>query len=507
MKAKRFPLQNLIKIFISALFFLLASAMGYILHSAGFPDTNVVVIYLLSVLIIVWLTNSFTIGIFVSVAETFTFNYFFTEPRYTFEVNDPNYYVTFITMTFTALVASSLTTRARQEAYTARQREAETKAIYMLTNKLSDAQTLDDIINISLNAICEGLRCNAGCLCFNEKGEPERTFIYHCYGDNNRQVRRETEHPDKLKYRISHLREDHDEGTDFFDWPLYGSRNILGIIRLDSDYAATLSKSQMRVLHSMTESIALAMDRFLTSQQRMKSIEEAAHERYRATLLRSISHDIRTPLTGIIGTSEMLEDALKGDEYNRGLAESIRKDAQWLHSMVENILSMTRLQDGAVKLKKEFLPVEEVIGGAISKIEHQYPGYDIEVDIPDELIMLPMDPKLIQQAIINLIGNAVKHSKPTEPISIHVEKDEKDAIFTITDSGEGIATKDLPYIFQSFYSVENHNVTKNRGFGLGLAICEAIINAHDGTISAANRTDGHGAVFTFTLPLEEKDEQ
>ena len=506
MKRHRLPLQVSQNILIAVLFFMLASAIGYILHSVGFPDTNIVVIYLLSVLMIVWLTSSFTIGMVVSVLETFTFNYFFTDPLYTFEVNDPNYYVTFITMTFTALVTSSLTTRARHETYVARQKEAETKTIYLLTNKLSDAQTLEDIISISLDTICGGLQCNAGCLCFGENGEPERTFIYHCYDDSQRQIRRETEQPDKLKYRISHLRTDHDEGEDFFDWPLYGSSGILGIIRLETDFAATLDQSQKRLLHSMTESIALAMDRFLTSQQKLKSIEEAAHERYRATLLRSISHDIRTPLTGIIGTSEMLEDALKGDDYNRSLAESIRLDAEWLHSMVENILSMTRLQDGAIKLKKESLPVEEVIGGAISHIEHQYPGYDIEVVIPDEIIMVPMDPKLIEQALINLIGNSIKHSRPTDPICINVERSGKDAIFRVTDSGDGIAARDLPFIFQSFYSVENHNVTKNRGFGLGLAICEAIINAHGGTITACNRTDGHGAVFTFNIPLEENNE-
>lgn len=493
-------------ILVAALFFVLASAIGYIFKNVDFPDTSIVVVYLLAVLITVWLTDSLVLGLVVSIAETFAFNYFFTAPRYTFEVNDPNYYVTFISMTITALVASTLTTRARREAHIAQEKEAETKTIYMLTNRLSDAQTLQDIISISLTAVCDGLQCNAGCLCFDEAGNPERTFIYQCYDDDNRTVRRETEDPDVLKYRINHLRDDYDDAGDFCDWPLYGRENVLGIIRLEKESAAMLDNSQKSLLHSIIESMALAMDRFLASQLRIKSIEEATRERYRANLLRSISHDIRTPLTGIIGTSEMLEDALSKDEYSCALAKSIRSDAEWLHSMVENILSMTRLQDGSITLKKESMPVEEVIGGAVSHVTEQNPSYEIEVDLPDELIMVPMDPKLIEQALVNLLGNSIKHSDPGSPITIQVEKQATDVIFRVIDSGDGIATKDLPYIFQSFYSVERPNITKNRGFGLGLAICEAIINAHNGTISAANRTDGHGAVFTFTLPLEEKDE-
>ena len=312
-----------------------------------------------------------------------------------------------------------------------------------------------------------------------------------------------------IKHRIEGLRTGFDRGDEFTDWPVYGRENILGIVRIPNAESENLNETQMKLLRSMIESIAIAMDRFRSTEQRLRSQEEIVKERYRANLLRAISHDIRTPLSGMMGTAEMLMDMTDPEDPRHEFARGIQKDADWLHSMVENILSLTRLQDGKLSINKQPEAVEEVVGEAVSHIEARVPGYSISVNAPSELFLVPMDAKLIGQVIINLLDNAVKHTKPGQEIGITVSLRENTdmAEFTVRDRGVGIKKKDLPNIFQAFYTSHTKHLDAKRGMGLGLAICETIVKAHGGSIEAQNRDDGPGAVFVFTLPLEdERDE-
>jgi len=348
--------KNLQNILLTATIFLAASGIGYLFQYIGFPDTNIVVIYLLAVLITSWLTQSFVFGFIASILATFLFNYFFAEPIFTFSVNDPNYIITFITMTITALITSILTSHVQRSA-----------------------------------------------------------------------------------------------------------------------------------------------------QQRIKSREEVDKERYRANLLRAISHDIRTPLSGMMGTTEMLIDMTGKGDTRYELIRGLQKDIDWLHSLVENILNLTRLQDGKLTVIKQREAVEEVISGAVSHIEAHALGHEITVNMPDELILVPMDAKLIEQAIINLLDNAIKHTEPEQEIQIVIEpcKNTNTVKFIIKDRGAGIQKTDLPNIFQEFYTSNTGNTDVKQGMGLGLAICETIVKAHGGSIEANNRTDGQGAEFSFTLPMED----
>ena len=264
-----------------------------------------------------------------------------------------------------------------------------------------------------------------------------------------------------------------------------------------------MTEQQKKLLHSMMESTALAMDRLRVMKERIRTREEANQERYRGNLLRAISHDLRTPLAGIMGTSEMIMDMTGKDDPRFSLAKGIYKDADWLHSLVENILSLTRLQDGRLTLNKQPEAVEEVIGAAVLTIGKRAPEREIAVQIPDDLLMVPMDARLIGQVLVNLLDNAIKHTQPGEEISVAVSKDNDFAVFTVADRGTGIPEQDLPHVFQMFYTTEGKGPDAKRGIGLGLAICESIVTAHGGSIHAQNRTDGKGAEFTFTLPLKE----
>jgi len=344
------------------------------------------------------------------------------------------------------------------------------------------------------------MNCRAACLCFDESGLPEQSFIQQKSEGN--QVRRKIDDPSEIRHRIEGLRTSYDVGEQFYDWPIYGRESILGVLRIPRENAVSMSEAQKRLLRSMIESTALAMDRFRSAQEQQKSREETVQERYRSNLLRAISHDLRTPLSGIMGTSEMLMDMTDHADPRYSLAQGIHKDADWLHSLVENILSLTRLQDGRLMLTKQPEAAEEVIGGAVGHIMKRYPEYEIMGSVPEEVLIVPMDAKLIEQVLINLLDNAVKHTPPDREISVTASEGKDIAAFSVADRGCGIAVSDLPNIFQMFYRTRSGEADAQRGVGLGLTICEAIIKAHGGTIEGHNRSDGQGTEFVFTLPME-----
>jgi two-component system sensor histidine kinase KdpD len=477
-----------------------ATGIGWIFRMIGFPETNIVIVYLLSVLMTARLTRGYVYGIIASMIATCAFNYFFTRPYYTLSVNDPSYLITFSIMTITAFITSALTSKVKQNALEAQGKEEETSALFQLTNRLTDAADIPDIAGITTETISGIINCRAACLCFDEKGQPERNFIQQ--QSIGKQVRRKVDNASEIKHRIEGLRIAYDAGEEFYDWPIYGREAILGVMRIPKETAVSMSEPQKRLLRSMIESAALAMDRFRSAQDQQKSREETEQERYRGNLLRAISHDLRTPLTGIMGTAEILMGMTGRTDPRYALAQGINKDADWLHSLVENILSLTRLQDGKLTITKQPEAVEEVIGGAVSHMMKRYPEYEIMVSIPEDVLIVPMDAKLIEQVLINLFDNAVKHSTLDCEIGISVREERNMAVFSITDHGNGIALSDLPNIFQMFYTTASGEADARRGVGLGLTICEAIIKAHGGVIEGHNRIDGQGAEFTFTLPME-----
>ena len=491
----------------AAILVCLATGIGWVFRLLQFPETNIVVVYILSVILTARFTDGYIWGILATVLSTCAFNIFFTQPYYTMSVDDPTYLITFAIMAITSIITSALTSKAKEMTAEAIRNGQESGALYYLTSHLADAESADQIAGITVETVSHIMDCKAACLCFDEQGKPERTFIQQ--KTQAEQVRRSVSNPDELQHRMENLRTDYDAGEEFYDWPIYGSESALGVLRIPKERAEVLTDQQKKLLHSMIESTAMAMDRLRVMKERIRSREEANQERYRGNLLRAISHDLRTPLAGIMGTSEMIMDMTDKSDARYTLADGIYKDADWLHALVENILSLTRLQDGHLTLHKEQEPVEEVIGAAVAAMEKRAPEREIAVHIPDEILMVPMDARLIGQVLTNLLDNAVKHTQPGEEISVTVSKDseQKTAVFTVADRGTGISAQDLPNIFQMFYTTKGKGPDAKRGIGLGLAICESIVTAHGGTINARNQGSGKGAVFTFTLPLEENTDE
>ena len=239
--------------------------------------------------------------------------------------------------------------------------------------------------------------------------------------------------------------------------------------------------------------------------EREKELVEADKEKLRANLLRAVSHDLRTPLTSIIGSSSSyLENCheLTEDEQ-RELVANIREDSQWLLNMVENLLTVTRIKENSAdKVKKSPEVVEEVVSEAILRLRSRLPDIRIRVSMPNNFLMLSMDATLIEQVLINLLENAYVHSGSSEAIDLIIEEHISDISFTVRDYGKGISDKQLPYIFEGQQTVSG-STDGHKGIGIGLSICKTIIQAHGGSITASNHSGG--AEFTFILPKEKED--
>ena len=236
----------------------------------------------------------------------------------------------------------------------------------------------------------------------------------------------------------------------------------------------------------------------IKAQERLRF--EAEREKMLVDLLRSVSHDLRTPLTSIQGAVAMLKSGVLDREDQAETVEGIGKDADWLVRITENILSITRCRDGAVELRKTEEILEEVLGSAIVRFLKKNPGVNIAVEKPDEILLVSMDATLIQQVLINLFENAVIHGKTTERIFVNVKADDHAVTVAVADDGEGIDPQILPRIFESYVTRDGGvPADGKRNLGIGLTVCRTIIRAHGGEITAGNRKAG-GAEFTFTLP-------
>ncbi len=282
---------------------------------------------------------------------------------------------------------------------------------------------------------------------------------------------------------------------------------ILGVLSVDYIFtypfwhiSFTLTGFPLTFLVMMIISVLTA-----TVTSRAKQAEqvrrEADREKMYADLLRAVSHDIRTPLTGIVGATNVLleQESDLTDEQRRQLLRSANEDAQWLIRIVENLLSITRISAEETKVKKEPEAAEEVIESAVAKAHKHYPDVDIRVHLPDELMLVPMDPLLIEQVLVNLLENAVIHGE-TKRIDVTLRRQDGSAVLLVSDDGRGIPIHLLSRLFDGAARSDRRSDGK-RSMGIGLSVCRTIVQAHGGSIKGDNKRDG-GAVFTVTLPMK-----
>lgn len=253
--------------------------------------------------------------------------------------------------------------------------------------------------------------------------------------------------------------------------------------------------------------VAICVSALTTQIKRQEQIKlEIEKEKMRGNLLRAVSHDIRTPLTSIVGSASAVidnYDVLPGDKKLE-LTEDIRDEAQWLIRIVENLLSVTRINGNSANITTNLEVVEEIAGSAVQKFQKRFPDVKVEVNIPDEVLLVPMDAILIEQVIVNLLENSVLHGKITSLIQINILRQNREVLFIVEDDGQGIREDILPVIFEGgLHTHENEESDSRRNMGIGMSVCMSIVKAHNGNMRAENKAGG-GARILFSLPMQEE---
>jgi two-component system sensor histidine kinase KdpD len=284
--------------------------------------------------------------------------------------------------------------------------------------------------------------------------------------------------------------------------PLEGEHGLVGALVLERPGAAApLTRDDLHLLEGFARLTADALERARLADQAERAEVEARTERLRNALLSSVSHDFRTPLAVIMGAASHLAE--QGDsldlEARTELARTAEQEAQRLNRLVADLLSMTRLDAGEIRAKKEWQPLEDVVGAAIGRMEAALRGRPVQVRIPADLPLVPLDAVLVEQVLVNLLDNAAKHTPPGVPVEVSARRDARDGVVVeVVDHGPGLDAGDEEAVFERF---RRGTAAKGSGVGLGLAVCRGIVAVHGGRIGAENR-EGGGVTFRFTLPLE-----
>jgi len=461
----------------------------------GITESSIVLLYLLSVVIASVLAGRIS-GIVASLVAVVLFNFLFTEPRFTFVVSDPQYLVTFPVLLIVALISSELTGRIRKQAEEAQRREFLTKQLYESSRALLGAQGQEDVAVAAANHLSGLIEQFVGC--FVHKGVRDLPFItpeeladIEEIHEKASALLRQPYSPVSTKLTVLN--------SPWMLTPVGVHDRTLAVlaIRIRGDELSPVDRESIR---AVVVQLALALDREEMSRREQNARIETERERLRANLLQSISHDLRSPLTAIVGSaSAILEENRISETTRLELIRTIRDDARWLTGLVENLLSLTRAEAKSVQFSGNVDILEDILSSALGRIEHIHETHTIEVNLPSEPSFVQMDSGLMEQLILNLLGNAVQHTPKGSRIAIGIRREADRALVTVEDNGPGLSERALEHAFERFYT-ERAIADAQRGMGLGLSICRSIAEAHGGTISVHNKPEG-GACFVVRVPV------
>ncbi len=463
-----------------------------------FELSNLIMAYLLGVVVV---ATRYGRGpsILASVLGVAAFDFFFVPPYFTFAVADTQYFVTFTVMLIVALVISTLAVRIRIQAESAREREHRTAALYAMSRELASTRGVDELLQVALRHIAEVFRCLATVLLPEAGGHlaPRGGVASQDALDANELAVAQWVYAHRQPAGLSTATL---PAARALYLPLVATRGPLGVLGVrPADRHAFDAPDQLHQLETFANQTALAIERAKLAAEAEEARIHMETERLRSSLLSSVSHDLRTPLATITGaTSALLDSSGQLDSDTRQeLLKSVLEEAERLTRLVQNLLEMTRLESGALQLHKEWHPIEEVVGAALNRLARRLAGRQVYTRVPPDLPLVPIDDVLIEQVLINLLDNALKYTPPESPISIVATATDRAVTVEVADRGPGLPPGEEKKIFDKFYRGQPG---AGRGAGLGLAICEGIVRAHEGRILAHNLPEG-GVAFLFTLPL------
>lgn len=494
---------------ISRLLLVVAAAtiVSLLLKRLSLNESNSIMVYLLGVVFVAYATEGYLYSIAASILSVLAFNFFFTVPYFTFHAYGRDYPMTFAVMFLVAMVTSSMTARIKVLRRQSEARELRLHFLNRIIRGLTSVDSFREITEIAAGETAEFLNASVMVAAADRGATLRHRHVSGEYGFDS--IDDDVACLDALRSGTT----DGAEGGRFHSspkahfLPICGKDAVLGAMGVSFEEGQTVTDNIRTFLETVCAQVAFALERErlrLTQEEVRLDVEK---ERLRSNLLRGISHDLRTPLTGILGSAETLRDyfATLDPGTRTGFIQEIIDESEWLRQMVENTLYLTKVEEEGVRLVKEPHPIEEIVAAAVERCGKRAGGVDLLVEMPGDFILVPADATLVVQALINLLDNAIRHSPEGGKVMLRVTPASREVIFEVTDQGDGIPPEDVGRVFDRFFSggKDEPFPGRQKGIGLGLTVCKSIVEAHGGTISATNIATG-GACFRFTLPREQE---
>ena len=485
-----------------------ATIVGWFFLQLGFANANIIMVYLLGVLLTSAFTSGYTCGVLSAFLSVILFNYFLTEPRLSLAAYGSKYPITFVVMFTAALLTSTLAAKLKAHAQLSARDAYRAKLLFDMNRQLQKAETPEEVYQMTATQIQKLMQRDV-LICPAQGDTLLDGIVYPVDGSSPHSISADEQEPDVIHWVWQNRRR---AGATTETFPkakrLYFAictwQQVYGVIGIQMEKQTQPDAFTSSILFSILGECALTLESLRNADEKEKAAVLAKNEQLRANLLRSISHDLRTPLTSISGNADTLlhcYDVLD-DQTRKQIFSDIYDDAQWLIGLVENLLSITKIANGNVKLHLSDQVVDDIISEALRHIDRRSAEHHITMNCGEIPLLVRVDAGLIMQVLINLVNNAIKYTPAGSTIQITAIQRGNVAEICVSDNGTGIPDELKERVFEMFFTGSNPTSDSRRSLGLGLSLCQAIVHAHHGKMTLKDNLP-HGCIFSFTVALSE----
>ena len=485
-----------------------ATIVGWFFLQLGFANANIIMVYLLGVLLTSAFTSGYTCGVLSAFLSVILFNYFLTEPRLSLAAYGSKYPITLVVMFTAALLTSTLAAKLKAHAQLSARDAYRAKLLFDMNRQLQKAETPEEVYQMTATQIQKLMQRDV-LICPAQGDTLLDGIVYPVDGSSPHSISEDEQEPDVIHWVWQNRRR---AGATTETFPkakrLYFAictwQQVYGVIGILIEKQTQPDAFTSSILFSILGECALTLESLRNADEKEKAAVLAKNEQLRANLLRSISHDLRTPLTSISGNADTLlhcYDVLD-DQTRKQIFSDIYDDAQWLIGLVENLLSITKIANGNVKLHLSDQVVDDIISEALRHIDRRSAEHHITMNCGEIPLLVRVDAGLIMQVLINLVNNAIKYTPAGSTIQITAIQRGNVAEICVSDNGTGIPNELKERVFEMFFTGSNPTSDSRRSLGLGLSLCQAIVHAHHGKMTLKDNLP-HGCIFSFTVALSE----
>ena len=487
----------------------ISTAVGFAFDWAGFSESNIITIYILGVLVTAVSTSGHLYGAANSLLSVLAFNFFFTEPRFTLQADGPSYPVTFLIMLSSSIIASSLASRVKEQARMAAEKSYYTELLLGSSQKLQTIRTEWDCLRLTAEQLSRmfdrpviyALNDADKELDFRIEPADEHTLLEKLSTEEigvAKWVQKNNKHAGATTNTLP--------DSKWLFLSVRGTRGVMGIVGVPIAGYVVPDAFEKNLMVALLGECGLSQERIRLEEERNQIALQTQRESLQANLLRAVSHDLRTPLTNINGSVGILmgKDQTLKPEVREQLYTAIDDDTNWLINMTENLLAAKQLETDRTKLKTAPELLEDLFQSAVRQLDRRARDHHISVDLEDQTLMASMNAGMIQRVIINMMNNAIQYTPKDSHIILSGTRRKDWVEISVSDDGPGIPDEAKKHLFDLFYTAEQGKPDSKRGLGLGLHLCQSIVNAHGGTITVSDHAPS-GTTFRFTLPAVRTD--